>query len=224
MTIFVSDENLLLGFRAGDKAALSRVYCHYVDAVETLLRRYLAVAAGGRWRTSARSDLSDVLQEAFVKAFAPAARLAYDRRREYRPFLMAIARNALVDHLRGASREIRWEGSAIEALISGESDAVDVDPWADPHTISLAERYIASLSDPERHVYEQRYVRCHSQEHCALALGMTRQRVRTIEGKLRGGLARAIYRANLGASITRGGTGEKRLPVCADESVEFSSP
>ena len=132
------------------------------------------------------------------------ARLGYDSGREYRPFLMAIARNVLVDHLRGVSREGRSHRGAIDARVAGGGDHGDSVPWADPHTISLAERYVANLGDPERGVYLERYVRCRSQEHSALELGLSRQQVRAIEGKLHAGLARAISRANLGVSALRG--------------------
>src|SRR5260370_543613 len=203
MTIFMHDEDLLFRLRAGDRKALSTVYWHYLAAVETLLRRCLAAGAGS-CAHRASSDASDVLQDVFVKAFGPPARLGYDSGREYRPFLMAIARNVLVDHLRGVSREGRSHRGAIDARVAGGGDHGDSVPWADAHTISLAERYVANLGDPERGVYLERYVRCRSQEHSALELGLSRQQVRAIEGKLHAGLARAISRANLGVSALRG--------------------
>ncbi len=222
MTIFTCNEDLLVRFRAGDHDALCTVYRHYVDGAETLLRRCLA-AGGGSWGLSPSSDLSDILQDVFVKAFSAPARLAYDGRREYRPFLLTIARRTLIDHLRSVPRRIRSDRNAIDGLIAVDPYAEDPVPWADPQTILLAERYVAALSDPEREVYVERYVRCRSQGHSALALGLTRQRVRTIEGKLRSGLARALSRATLGAPVLRGPPGgSASKPISAFERTTLA--
>jgi RNA polymerase sigma factor (sigma-70 family) len=202
MTIFTGDEDLLVRFRVGDRDALCAVYRQYVDAVETLLRRCLA-AAGHSYGLSRSSDLSDILQDVFIKAFSTHARLAYDGRREYRPFLLAIARHALIDHLRSAPREVRSHRSAIDELTAADPDAGDPVPWTDPQTISVAEHYVTALGDREREVYVERYVRCRSQEESALALGLSRQQVRTLENRLRSGLARALSRATLSASVLR---------------------
>jgi DNA-binding XRE family transcriptional regulator len=41
-------------------------------------------------------------------------------------------------------------------------------------------------------VYQQRYIASATQEEAARVLGITRQRLRTLENKLRRGLARAL--------------------------------
>ncbi|HEV3190386.1 MAG TPA: RNA polymerase sigma factor [Polyangiaceae bacterium] len=226
MTVFATDKELLRRFRAGDRRALATVYWHYVDSVEVLLRRCLAAADRRGW--GARADVADVLQDVFVKAFAERVRLAYDDRREYRPYLMAIARNALVDQLRGVSREIQLDPATIDALVSAETQPTDESaeqlPWADPQTMLLVDHYVAGLAEAERAVYLERYVRCRSQEHAAQALGMTRQKVRTLEGRLRGGLARELARSRLsaGASERRSSSvpssGRVQIAVAAPES------
>jgi hypothetical protein len=38
VTIFLDDRKLLNDFKAGDRAALSKVYYHYVGFVETIVR------------------------------------------------------------------------------------------------------------------------------------------------------------------------------------------
>jgi RNA polymerase sigma factor (sigma-70 family) len=221
MTVFATDKDLLLRFRAGDRRALATVYWHYVHSVELLLRRCLAAADRRGW--GARADVADVLQDVFVKAFAERARLAYDCRQEYRPFLMAIARNALVDHFRGASREIQLDPATIEELVGAPTqpthDSADELPWADPQTMLVVERYVAALAESERAVYLERYVRCHSQEHAAQALSMTRQQVRTLEGRLRGGLARELARSRLRAAASDRGSSRISPPESAQISA-----
>jgi RNA polymerase sigma factor (sigma-70 family) len=203
MTVFAHNAELLQRFREGERQALSTVYWHYVDSVAGRLRRSLAVAARPGHVSGPSADLADVVQDVFVKAFATQARLAYDPSREYAPFLMAIARNTLIDYLRRASREVRLDVAAIERIIdASDQGAGDASPWADPQTMVLVDRYVASLTADERGVYLERYVRCHSQELAAQTLGMSRQQVRTVEGRLRTGLARELARARL--SVSRG--------------------
>jgi RNA polymerase sigma factor (sigma-70 family) len=220
MTVFANDDKLLRRFRAGDREALSTVYWHYVASVEVLLRKCLATAGPNPWSVRSSADLRDLLQDIFVKAFAERARLAYDERRAYRPFLMQIARNTLIDHLRSASREIQFDVANIDSFVASETlDVVDEGPWADPNTMVLVEGYVASLTDPERSVYLERYVRCRSQQHAAHALGMTRQQVRTVETKLRGGLARALAHSKLAKSPRppRVGPGEGSIAIMGKE-------
>src|SRR5580692_8945302 len=172
MTVFVGNDHLLRRFRAGDREALGTVYWHYVDAVEALLRRCLASRAGAM---AHGKEVADVLQDVFVKAFSESARLAFDESREYRPFLMVIARHTLIDHLRVAPREISLDAAAIDALVdTREGHEQDSGPWGEPQTMALVEKYIEELDEHQRAVYVERYVRCRSQEHTAEALGTSR--------------------------------------------------
>jgi RNA polymerase sigma factor (sigma-70 family) len=194
MTVFRNDPELLQRFRTGDRAALSFVYWHYVGAVEATLRRRLA-ALGCRPGQRAWVDLADTVQEVFVKAFAERARLAFDGEREYAPYLMSIARNALIDSLRASPPPGRIDLSMLERSLSSGTDNLDEPlPWADPETMLLVEQYTAKLSAAEHGVYIERYVRGQSQEQTARALGISRQQVRTLESRLRAGLAREIAR------------------------------
>jgi RNA polymerase sigma factor (sigma-70 family) len=220
MTVFASDKELLRRFRTGDRRALATVYWHYVDAVAVLLRRCLAAADHGGW--DAQADLADLLQDIFVKAFAERVRLAYDDRREYRPYLLAIARTALVDHLRRTPRKVRLDPATIEALVGVQTqkthESAEQLPWADPQTMLLVDHYVARLAEAEHAVYLERYVQCRSQEQAAQALGMTRQQVRTLEGRLRRGLARELARSRLSArAAERGSSG-----ISATESAQIA--
>jgi RNA polymerase sigma factor (sigma-70 family) len=202
MTLLANDPDLLRRFRAGDREALSAVYRHYVACVERLVRRCHAPsgwAASGQ-RTGA--DRADIVQDVFAKAFAERARAAYEPSRPYRPYLLTVARNVIVDRVRQLQRESRIDVQAIhfhtEMAASEPSSAL---PWADPHTLRLVDRYLDGLATDERAVYVERYCRCSSQSDAAAALGISRQRVRTLESRLRSGLARELSRASLGSAL-----------------------
>jgi RNA polymerase sigma factor (sigma-70 family) len=198
MTIFLSDSDLLQRFRAGDREALARVYWEYVEIVESLLRRSLrALPDRPDAPRGGRVDVADLVQEVFVRAFAPAARLSYDDTRSYRPFIVAIARNALVDCLRRSGRELPVDEATLESLGQISRSDEHADSWADPHTMRVVDGYVATLAPLEDAVYKQRYVCCLSQIEAAEAIGISRQALRTIEARIRNGLARELRRSHL---------------------------
>ena len=206
MTVFVDDPDLLARFRAGDREALSRVYWSYVVHVEGMVRRGLRFRE--RSGSHARVEVADVVQEVFTRAFAHSTRRSYDGTREYGRFLYTIAYHALVDFLRRRGRELPTETLELEGLLESTSSGSTSSgeppceaPWADARTIALVKRYLASLPAEEYRVYVQRYDEGRSQEQTAAALGLTRQRVRTLDAHLRTGLARELARANFAARI-----------------------
>jgi RNA polymerase sigma-70 factor (ECF subfamily) len=191
-----NDPKLLARFRRGEREALERVYWAYVDRVERVVRYgfQLLNASGALYVEGLRSDdVADVVQETFTRAFGERARLAYDGLRDYGPFLVTITRNLLVDRLRKQGRELQT--GDLEAL-DGEA-AVEERPFADDATMKVVREYLATLPEALRGVHEQRYVRGISQEEAARALGLSRQQIRTLEKRLRDGLAERLERAGL---------------------------
>ena len=187
MTIFQEDAELLRAFRAGETAALERVYWWYVDAVANIVRHGTVI--GGASARAWGSEHSDLVQETFARAFSERARLAYDGLRAYRPYLLTICRNLLVDHARRKGRQLELDEN-IERL--AESTPNDDDDWAEPEVVATVRRYIQELDPELLDVYRQRYVAGVSQAACANALGLSRQTVRTLEKRLREGLRRAL--------------------------------
>jgi RNA polymerase sigma-70 factor (ECF subfamily) len=197
MTFFRERPELLAGFRRGEKETLERVYWAYVDRLEQLVRRGFFLSHKSITIQGANPDeIADLVQEAFARAFEERARLGYDGMRDYGPYLSTIARNLLVDRARRQGKELPLDSlpADLEPLV----EAADPGPaWADPAIVVVVEAYLADLASDLRAVHEQRYVLGHSQEAAAAQLGISRQQLRTCEGRLRKGLARALRRANL---------------------------
>jgi RNA polymerase sigma-70 factor (ECF subfamily) len=195
--LLLSDPALLGRFRSGDPEALSRVYWSYSQGVESYIRRGL-LQAGPRAAAGLDAAVADLVQEAFAHAFAESARRAYDETREYGRFLIAIARNTLIDHLRRQSREEPVDPVHLEHLLDHQtSTGVDESPWTDSQLRALVQHYLAKLPERERAVYLMRYAQDQSQLQAADALGLTRQQVRTLEERVRAGLARELARARI---------------------------
>jgi RNA polymerase sigma-70 factor (ECF subfamily) len=198
--VFAGKPDLLVQFRKGDSVALETVYWTYVDQVTRIVlsvSKGYAIASGHRIRSRA-TELGDLVQEVFVRAFAPKARQGYDGQRPYGPYLGQIARHVVADHWRVARRQVPLDVTPLldDLSMAAATDATQSadDSWADPETIAVVERYLASLEPDVRRVHEALYVRGLSQRDAAVALGLGRQAVRGIESRLRAGLRRELER------------------------------
>ena len=102
MTVFEENQELLLAFREGTREALTRVYQHYVDEVARGVRRGFFLGEGRERIPGAPDDQAqrELVQEVFLRAFSEKARNAYDGLRPFRPYLMRIVRNLLIDYWR----------------------------------------------------------------------------------------------------------------------------
>jgi RNA polymerase sigma-70 factor (ECF subfamily) len=204
MNLFDCSAGLLERFRDGEHAALEAVYRAYVAKVAAIVRHGLrSPSREGRARVYARpEDLGDLVQEVFMRAFAPAARRSFDGARDYGPYLFAVARNVVIDWARRAGREVPTDWPEMEALANANGTC-DHDADSDPAVRAVVERYLEGLEPDLRAVHEARFLRGLTQEQGAAALGMSRQSLRTLEQRLRTGLRRALKHNELGARRAR---------------------
>jgi len=189
------DSALLQRFRRGEQQALETVYWAYVDRIERVAKYGFRLAQKGLHIDGVAADeIGDVVQETFARAFAERARLAYDGLRDYGPFLSTIARNLLADRARRRGRELPLDlgGEWDEAPPPAEEPA-----WASEALTKAVQSYLASASPELRAVHHERYVRSVSQEEAARVLGVSRQQLRTLEKRLRDGLADFLAGAGL---------------------------
>jgi RNA polymerase sigma-70 factor, ECF subfamily len=186
MPFLRSRPELLAAFRTGERDALEQVYWAYVERVEAFLRRGVA---GMRPQPS---EIADLLQDVFIRAFGERGRKSYDGLRDYAPYVVTIARNALVDRARQSGREVPVD-ETIDELAAPTSDPEQ--PWAAPATLQLVDAYLARLPPALLQVHQQRFVRGLSQREASATLGISRQQLRTRETQLRAGLEEALRSA-----------------------------
>jgi RNA polymerase sigma factor (sigma-70 family) len=193
MEIFANDHSLLRRFREGDRDALAEVYWAYVARVEGLLRRRISLAG-----STSPSDLEDLVQEVFIRAFASDTRLGYDGIRPFTAYLFSIARNTLVDWWRRRGREVPVVftlDEVPEAMVADDTAG----SYADARTVEVVERFVRGLSPELRAVHEVRFDRGLSQRDAADALGIGRQVLRTLERRLTDQLREALDEPDGGA-------------------------
>jgi RNA polymerase sigma factor (sigma-70 family) len=191
-TALERDRDLLEQFRRGERSALEQIYWAYVVRVDRLVRRLLYLHGGTRM--VAATNVEDLVQDSFTRAFSPAARQSYDGLRDYGPYLLTIVRNTVADTFRLQQREVLAGSAEIEALLALEDVTAVEDPsnWIDPVTLARVRDYLSRLPPDLRSVHHHRYVLDEAQDGAAQALGLSRQRIRTLEKKLRLGLVREL--------------------------------
>lgn len=183
MTLFHGRRELLDAFRKGDRTAMAEVYAAYVDDVGRLLQHGCRLD-GGHTLPGVREPQRhrDLVQEVFLKAFAASARQAYDGLRDYRPYLLRIARNLLVDEARTGGRLVPVEEPADEVEILDEAPEESLE-WRRLRAATLG--FCAATKSPLREFIELRFVEDLSQRDVAERLGVSRRQVRTWEDQVR---------------------------------------
>lgn len=189
MTFFDGRRDRLDAFRAGDPAVLAELFHASVDDVSLLLRRGFRLDA----RNLVVRGLDDperekeLVQEVFLRAFAPRARLAFNALLPFRPYLLQIARNLLID-------EWRKQGHGRVTVSTAELEAAEsLEPSADEaledRTLRAATTaWLAALPPDIREFVRLRFEVGLSQAALADQLHVTRRRVRTLEEEVQAGL------------------------------------
>jgi len=210
LMLLVERRDLLARFKAGERRALEEVYRHYVADVANFLRRGFSFTSRERtFRFSGYNqpfDLDNAVQETFMRAFKESARLGYDGLHSYKNYLLAIARNLVVDEFR--NREVAMSpfvyqeaGSQarIEAPVHDGEEASPMQPMpaSDSAQISaeheylrqeLAQLYVAffeRLDERDRIFFRARFEEQKTQIEAGETCGLSHMQARTLEKKLR---------------------------------------
>ncbi len=189
------DRDLLADFRAGKREALARVYHALVDDVFKLVALGFTSANGTIRGERDPDEQRVVVQEVFAKAFAERARLGYDGVRPYRPYLLTIARNVMVDRVRAQTGELgRATDVDVDAILASDAPIPGaVEESADQRRLrARAAAYLETLDIEMRQFVALRFERELSHLDVAAELGITRRRVRTLEARVIKGLRRFL--------------------------------
>jgi RNA polymerase sigma factor (sigma-70 family) len=174
------DRAWLDAFRAGEKAALERVFCTYAPPLAGYLRRRGIVNM---------QDQDDILQEVFAQVLSPHMRQRYDGVRPYAAFLRGVTAHVCVDHVRArgvvANRSVAFEDDhhdALDAWSPRQPMPDEVVETTQEH--GLVDAFVATLDPEEKKVVNARFVESLSQRDAATHTGLSRQQLRTLEARL----------------------------------------
>ncbi len=209
MSLLIERRELLDRFKRGERRALEEVYRHYAPDVAAFLQRGFTFTSGGRTlRFSGYAqpfDLDNALQETFVRAFKESARVAYDGLHPYKGYLLAIARNLVLDEFRnrevamspfidqldagGASETLAAEGEeAAPSVAVGDAPSAGVSAEQEflRHELGrLYASFVARLDDRDRTFFRSRFEEQRTQIEAGTACGLSHMQARTLEKKLR---------------------------------------
>jgi RNA polymerase sigma-70 factor (ECF subfamily) len=199
--IFEDNRALLDSYRRGDRAALTTVYSRYVDEVAALVRRGFRLDTAGVTIPGVREPQKqlDLIQEVFVRAFAERARLAYDGLSPFRPWLLRIAKNLMIDEGRRSGRVVAFDDAA-QAALENDEPALLVSPedeLASKRLREAAAAFRAGLAQAHQRFVQLRFENELSQADVAQALNVSRRQVRTLEQELRLQLRRFLKEKGL---------------------------
>ncbi len=226
MTFFIENRHLLQAFREGDERALTAVYQHYIGDIEAFAIH----------RTPDFESCKDLVQEIFIRAFKKRARIAYDGVRPYRPYLLQIARSAIIDSMRRRSRSAldlaiwtmprhgdRPELKAISNCADGPEQPVQSQVTEEDlhwHRLTVAcANYCEKLDADQRDIVSLRYEQQIPQTEVATRLGLTRWRVRALEKKITNGLWRYLKKEKLLTNEPLNPSGEKEVRRHVDAAI-----
>ncbi len=191
MTVFEGNRPLLDAFRRGERQALTTIYSHSVKEVAALVRLGFTLSER-RVTVPGVADPQrqrDLVQEVFVRAFAERARLAFDGVSPFRPWLLRIAKNLMIDEGRRSGRLV-LEGDILPRAEDAH-EPLPVSPEEELEWKSLREEtrsYCATLDERARRFVTLRFEEERSQAEVAELMNTTRRQVRTLEDTIRDGL------------------------------------
>lgn len=167
-----SDETLVARYLEGDEMALRVLFTRYASPLYRFVRTYVTDA----------DDAADVAEDAFVGAWRHLKR--FDRSRNFKTWLFAIARNAAFDWLKKKKptpfREYENEagdGGLEETLASDESS---LEEWLDRETdAARMSEMLGALSVDARAVLVLRYYEELSFHEIGEALGVSPDTAKT---------------------------------------------
>lgn len=210
--------DLVEAFRRGDREVLADLYRAHVDDVRRLLRDGFSFRSKGApmrfggFREPFR--LQEVLQESFIHAFREKARHGYDPAQPYRPYLVTIVRNYVIDHFRRERTEaalfvrigdLAAEGeSAEEALDRAARTTGEATPEVEAVRAQLSatlQQFVATLDDEDAAILQRHLMGELTQTEVAELLGMDRNDVRKRIRLMREKLLRHLKREGFIGSL-----------------------
>ena len=153
---------LMRAAQHGDQAAYTRLVREIMPLLQRLLRARL-------WFLQA-ADRDDLMQDVLLSLHR--AMTTYDPQREFVPWLMAIARNKMVDRARRCARSIANEVLVddLDAIDAGEGFAPCAESYGDPEALRQA---VSRLPAGQSAAIELLKIRQLSSKEAAGATGMS---------------------------------------------------
>lgn len=205
----------IAAFRRGERDLLAALYRAYLPDVERLLRLGFTFTSQGKTvRFQGFQEpflLQDTIQEGFLRAFREEARATWDDARPWRPYLLTIVRNQVIDQFRKQTVERRYfvplaalvgpEGSEQDTMDDLSASLVqEPSPEASAFQAQLGavlKAFMRELGEADRALVRHHLVGEVTQQEMADRLGESRNDVRKRVREVRASLLRHLKREGL---------------------------
>ena len=194
-------------FQTEIRDALERVYQTYVQKIANLVRYGIRLPGGAvrRWpglpRRRGRGSGPGDLHEGLCRHGPPCLR----RRARLRPLPLRHRAERRGHPARRTGRELPTPFAELERAHDAELGRWPQTKRRGDRDIAVVRAYLEGLDAELRRVHEARYVLGLSQRDAADRLGISRQNLRTLEGRVRDGLRRELERLGLSTRrVSRG--------------------
>mgnify|MGYP000430402753 CR=1 FL=1 len=216
------DPERVEAFRRGDRETLGQLYREYVPAVEKLLRLGFTFTSQGktvRFRGFQEPFmLQESIQEGFLRAFREEARQAWNPEKPWRPYLLAIVRNQVIDQFRKQQVEQRYfvslarivgedetEQEAMDKLIAGEEALASPEMKAFQSQLGeILGAFLDELDEGDRDTVRLHMLGEMTQQELADHLGESRNDVRKRIREIRSSLLRHLKREGVIGNLDAG--------------------
>jgi len=236
--ILAENREMLHGFRQGERHALQVVYDAYANRVAAFLRGGFSFRSKGKLYAfkgvRCPSELQDLLQESFCRAFSPKSRQAYDGIHPYGAYLLTITRNLMIDNFRRNVKEVYEPIDGDKDI--GESGPPDIGGGAprNPETELLSSEmseliraFCRKLSAEEQKILRVYFLGEDGQRQAADELSLTRHQLRKkiarIRKRLQHEMVKSGYLERVGDGVTVNNLSMIML-IIASELAASASP
>jgi RNA polymerase sigma-70 factor (ECF subfamily) len=189
------NREVLEAFRLGEMKAMEDVYLSYAQQVASFLYNGFGFSGQGknhRFYGVKGFELESLVQEVFVRAFNRQSRESYDGIRPYLNYLLAIARNLVIDSYRKKKNlEILTDQVDLEDNPNQLDDdllSMGSDPESQVSQKQLANdlhAFIKNLNPDEYQLFEIRFIQGNSLRNSFRLLDWSEHRIRKTERKLK---------------------------------------
>jgi len=197
---------LLADLRAGDRAAMAKVWDIYAPQLKMLFSKGFTTKHGRVPPLRNPDDVAEAVSRTFEIVLDPRVRLAYDGKRPFLTFLAAIGRNAHVTDHRKHGRELPASGTDdhddADLVLGDGPDEPDKSPVG-PEAHAVLQKFFASQPERIRTLVTARHLDDLTDEQVAAQLGLSRIRVRELEERMLEQLHTLLKRAGVRSSADR---------------------
>ena len=182
----IEDQELVRQAAAGSREAFGELVSRHHQMVRTMLMRALGH----------RSEVDDVAQEVFLSALRGVA--GFRQQSSFRTWLLSIARNQAITHLRKQRTLAGQTLNGLDRLVLQHQIASVADGYVEPPNMAALQACLGQLNEDHQHLIKEIYFQDRSAAEVARQTGQAKNAVRMRLMRIRKALSACMQRQTRG--------------------------